>query len=64
MGSDGVVVAAPLPDLAPSVLKIREPTDVQAFIPEASIEALDIRVLYGLSRFNGCRSNMLLHRPG
>jgi len=40
-----VVMAAPGFNLAPCVEEIPEPTDVEAFLTQAAVEALDISVL-------------------
>ena len=47
--SDLVVVSTPTLELLPSIAKAQEPVRVQAFGPEAPIEALNERVVRWLS---------------
>src|SRR4051794_13768653 len=44
-----VVVQPPRFDLSPRVGQILEPVRVQALIPKASVETLDVTVLYGFA---------------
>jgi hypothetical protein len=45
------MVLAPSFDLAPGVVKRKEPVGVQAFVPQPSVERFDQRVVGRLPRF-------------
>ena len=58
-----VVVSAPGGDQDTSLLQARKPVVIQAFIPEASIEALDERVLRRFASLNQLELNAMLAGP-
>jgi hypothetical protein len=47
-----VILVAPAGDLSPGVEQVPEPTDVQALVSQAPIEALYVRILGWLSRLD------------
>lgn len=58
-----VVVSAPGGDQDTSLLQARKPVVIQTLIPEASIEALDERVLRGFASLNQLELNTMLAGP-
>ena len=52
MGSDGVVVVAPLLDEDPGFLEAAEDLPVEKFVPQLAVEAFAIAVLPGASRLD------------
>jgi len=58
-----VVFDAPGTDLPAGVEQIPEPTYVEAFIAQSSMEAFHVRVLRGLARLNMNSIDSLLDAP-
>ncbi len=56
MRAFGVVVVAPSAYFLAGVAQRAEPVQVQAFVPELAVEALDEGVLNGLARFDEARA--------
>lgn len=61
--ADLVVVTTPGRDLRASLLQCLESTLVQALIPEAPVEALDVAVLQGTTWLNEDVSDPMVLRP-
>lgn len=51
----GVVTQPPILDDAPGVGQTTKPVDVEAFVAEPVIEALDVFVLHGLAKIGGIK---------
>jgi hypothetical protein len=59
-----VIFHSPGRDPAPRIKEIHEPTRVQAFIPELTVEALDSPVLRRFTRLNVNRASLVIDTPG
>jgi hypothetical protein len=59
-----VVFVAPASNLAACIPKIPEPTRIQAFVPQATVKALDVTVLRGFSGLDVYRADAPLDAPG
>ena len=64
MWSDLVVVLPPARNARPGLVQRFKPLLIQAFIPELSVEALDVAVLHWLARFNQDVAYPVLVCPG
>src|SRR5207248_1885721 len=58
-----VVVLPPFLDLDLRLVQIHKPVLVQAFVPQTSVEALDVTVLHRLSRCDEPQLHTILVRP-
>lgn len=62
--SDLVVVAPPVRNGLPGLLKRLEPVFVQALVAELPVEAFDVAVLHRLARLDEQVPHAMLDRPG
>ena len=63
MGSNPVVVLPPLFQFLSRIFEREEETHIQAFIPQPTIKALDISVLYWLAWPNEVQIDSMTIRP-
>ena len=52
MGPLAVVFVLPLCDLVPGICQVSEPSGIQAFVSQSSVEAFDVAVLSGFARLD------------
>ena len=59
----GIILLPPCFDLAPCISQSGEPVEVQALIPELSLEAFDKGILHGFPRIDVDNTDLALFRP-